>query len=283
MPKTTVEWIVLPGNVTLVATDTRQTWRFPLAPSMPFAFEMTGPGSAVSTAALLNEAVALGFGESDPVDSDEIATLPQYVYGLVSSYHNARRTPRNYRAAAQQFRSIGRPEVAEYLEVHALEETGHDRLIVKDLEALGLPAQKVLSDLVPEGAKILVDLFDAYSFSNYPMGCIGYSYCFEYSAALKPKSLVDATQALCPPGVDASRFLRTHSSLGSEVGHVEDLIAVIAGLPARDRIEVVKAAYETARQTSIIRREARQSDDAILAQLAVASGRAVKLPDRARA
>ena len=53
---------------------------------------------------------------------------------------------------------------------------------------------------------------------------------FEYTAALKKKPEVDALAALSPAGVDASRFLRTHSGLGSEVGHVDDMIDLVAVL-----------------------------------------------------
>jgi hypothetical protein len=53
-------------------------------------------------------------------------------------------------------------------------------------------------------------------------------------------------QALCPGAVDATRFLRTHSCLESEVKHVEETIAFVASLPANDRIRVVQETYESA-------------------------------------
>ena len=53
-------------------------------------------------------------------------------------------------------------------------------------------------------------------------------------------------QSLFPEGLDATRFLRSHSSLGSEVSHVEETIEFVASLPAEDRISVVQATYETA-------------------------------------
>jgi hypothetical protein len=53
-------------------------------------------------------------------------------------------------------------------------------------------------------------------------------------------------QALCPDGVDATRFLRSHSSLGSEASHVEETIAFVASLPANDRISVVQETYKSA-------------------------------------
>jgi hypothetical protein len=51
---------------------------------------------------------------------------------------------------------------------------------------------------------------------------------------------------MCPDDVDATRFLRSHSSLGSEAAHVEETIEFVASLPANDRIRVVQETYESA-------------------------------------
>ncbi|MET0706071.1 MAG: hypothetical protein ABWY82_04380, partial [Tardiphaga sp.] len=81
---------------------------------------------------------------------------------------------------------------------------------------------------------------------EYPIGCIGYSYCLERIAALKQKGDIEQVQALCGYGVDVTRFLRSHSSLGSEADHVDETIAFVASLPANDRIEVVRETYRSA-------------------------------------
>jgi hypothetical protein len=95
---------------------------------------------------------------------------------------------------------------------------------------------------------------------------------------MKQQSDVDALTALYPEGIDASRFLRTHSSLDSEVAHVEGLIENIAGLPACDRIEVVKVTYETAvTMAEGLRREALMSDAEIVAKLELAAGEKIRL------
>ncbi len=158
-----VEWIVVPGDVAIVSTEAGLAWRVKLEyaeEDNPFRTEMTGKGSPGSTAALLNEAVALGFGDDEHHSEVEAISLPQYVYNLIGTYHNARRTPNNYVVAAKRMREIGRHEIATYLETHALEETGHDRLIIKDLDALGLPAERLVATLMPDGVKILVDMFE---------------------------------------------------------------------------------------------------------------------------
>ena len=85
-----------------------------------------------------------------------------------------------------------------------------------------------------------------YPRDDYPIGCIGYSYCLERIAALKQGSDVEKVQAMCPDGVDATRFLRSHSSLGSEANHVADTIDFVASLPADDRMRVVQETYQSA-------------------------------------
>ncbi len=88
--------------------------------------------------------------------------------------------------------------------------------------------------------------FDDLCAEDYPIGSIGYSYCLERIAALKEDSDIDNVRALCPEGVDATRFLRSHSSLGSEAAHVDETIEFVASLPANDRIKVVQETYRSA-------------------------------------
>jgi hypothetical protein len=109
-----------------------------------------------------------------------------------------------------------------------------------------VPGERLVANFIPEGIKPLCKRFDDLCAQDYPIGCIGYSYCLERIAALKQKTDIEKVQALCPDGVDATRFLRSHSSLGSEASHVEETIAFVASLPANDRIRVVQETYESA-------------------------------------
>jgi pyrroloquinoline quinone (PQQ) biosynthesis protein C len=130
--------------------------------------------------------------------------------------------------------------------VRAREETGHDRLALKDLRALGVPGERLVANFIPEGIKPLCKRFDDLCVKDYPIGCVGYSYCLERIAALKQKTDIEKVQALCPDGVDATRFLRSHSCLGSEVNHVEETIEFVASLPANDRISIIQETYQSA-------------------------------------
>jgi pyrroloquinoline quinone (PQQ) biosynthesis protein C len=244
------EWVNVTGDTSIIARESGEVWFHTPGGSKedvdPFAAPMTSLGAMGSTVGLLDGAINLGFARIEKRLARPEPTLAGYVIALVGAYHTSVDTPRNLRCAARRFNELGRPEVAAYLEERAREETGHDRLALKDLHALGLPAERLVASFVPDGIKPLCKRFDDLCVQDYPIGCIGYSYCLERIAALKQKSDVEKVQALCPAGVDATRFLRSHSALGSEVSHVEETIAFVASLPANDRIRVVQETYEAA-------------------------------------
>ena len=250
MARSVTEWVTVTGDISIIARESGEVWFH--SPSStkegvdPFATPMTGAGAAGSTVGLLDGAINLGFAGIEKRLARPDPTLVNYTVALVGAYHTSVDTPRNLQRAARRFNELGRPEVAAYLEERAREETGHDRLALKDLRALGLPAERLVANFVPEGIKPLCKRFDDLCVQDYPIGCIGYSYCLERIAALKQKTDVEKVQAMCQDGVDATRFLRSHSGLGSEVTHVEETIEFVASLPANDRISVVQETYESA-------------------------------------
>lgn len=250
MERPVTEWVNVTGGVSIIARESGEVWFHTRSGAKqevdPFAAPMTGAGAAGSTVRLLDGAINLGFAKIEKRLARREPVLAAYIVALVGAYHTSVHTPRNLRCAASRFKELGRPEVAVYLEERAREETGHDRLALKDLRALGMPAERLVANFIPEGIKPLCKRFDDLCLQDYPIGCIGYSYCLERIAALKQKPDIEKVQALCPDGVDATRFLRSHSCLGSEVKHVEETIAFVASLPANDRIRIVQETYESA-------------------------------------
>ena len=250
MARLVTEWVKVTCDISIIACESGEVW-FHTADDAkdkvdPFATPMTGVGAMGSTVGLLDGALNLGFAGIERRLARPEPTIAGYIVALVGAYHTSVHTPRNLRRAASRFKELGRPEVATYLEVRAREETGHDRLTLKDLRALGVPAERLVANFLPEGIKPLCKRFDDLCAEDYPIGCIGYSYCLERIAALKEKTDIEKVQALCPDGVDATRFLRSHSSLGSEASHVDETIEFVASLPANDRIRVVQETYESA-------------------------------------
>jgi hypothetical protein len=244
------EWVNVTGEISIIARESGEVWfhapRGTEEQMDPFVTSMTGVGSVGSTVGLLDGAINLGFAGIEKCLARPDPTLVGYIVALVGAYHTSVDTPRNLRRAAGRFNELGRPEVAAYLEERAREETGHDRLALKDLRALGVPGERLVANFVPEGIKPLCKRFDDLCVQDYPMGCIGYSYCLERIAALKQETDIEKVRAMCPPDVDATRFLRSHSSLGSEAAHVEETIEFVASLPANDRIRVIQETYESA-------------------------------------
>jgi hypothetical protein len=244
------EWVNVTGDISIIARESGEVWFHTRKDTTgdvdPFAAPMTGAGSSGSAVGLLDGAINLGFARIEKRLARPEPTLAGYIVALVGAYHTSVHTPRNLRRAAKRFEELGRPEVAAYLELRAREETGHDRLALKDLRALGAPAERLVANFMPEGIEPLCKRFDDLCAEEYPIGCIGYSYCLERIAALKQDSDIEKVQALCPDGVDATRFLRSHSSLGSEASHVAETIEFVASLPASDRISVVRETYESA-------------------------------------
>jgi hypothetical protein len=250
MARLVTEWVNVTGDISIIARESGEVWFHTRSGTKegadPFAAPMTGAGSAGSTVGLLDGAINLGFAEIEQRLARPEPTLVGYAVALVGAYHTSVDTPRNLRRAAGRFEELGRPEVAAYLEERAREETGHDRLALKDLRALGVPGERLVANFIPEGIKPLCQRFDDLCVEDYPIGCIGYSYCLERIAALKQKADIERVRAMCPDGVDATRFLRSHSSLGSEASHVAETIDFVASLPANDRIRVVQETYESA-------------------------------------
>jgi hypothetical protein len=250
MRQPTIEWVNVTPDLSIIACESGEVWlgnpRAARTEFSPFAAPMTGAGAVGSTVRLLDGAINLGFAAIENRLARPEPTIAGYVVALVGAYHTSVDTPRNLRRAAGRFAALGRPEVAAYLEERAREETGHDRLALKDLRALGVDGERLVARYMPEGIKPLCGRFDALCLEDYPIGCIGYSYCLERIAALKQETDIERVRDLCADGTDATRFLRSHSSLGSEVAHVEETIAFVASLPANDRIRIVQETYASA-------------------------------------
>ena len=250
MTQLVTEWVNVTENISIIARESGEVWFHTPSGTNggidPFTVPMTGTGAPGSTIRLLDGAINLGFAGIEKRLARPEPTVAGYIVALVGAYHTSVDTPRNLRRAAKRFEELGRPLVAAYLEERAREETGHDRLALKDLHALGVPGERLVANFIPDGIKPLCKRFDELCAQDYPIGCIGYSYCLERIAALKQETDIEKVRTLCPDGVDATRFLRSHSSLGSEAAHVEETIEFVASLPANDRIAVVQETYESA-------------------------------------
>lgn len=171
--------------------------------------------------------------------------LRSYVYRLCSAYQTTHATPTTMRRARDRFLAVGDQRSADFAEDKAVEESGHDTLALRDLGAMGLPAEQLVARIVPPGARALVAAFDAMSAADAPYGVFGYAYVLERIALWTTRAHIDQLQRLAPGRVNITRCAKTHSSVGADASHVTEMVAFIAGLPRAARDEVCRAAYRT--------------------------------------
>ena len=88
---------------------------------------------------------------------------------------------------------------------------------------------------IPEGIKPLCKRFDDLCIQDYPIGCIGYSIPPWNASPRSSRRPISRRCGRCVrlTSSAATRFLRSHSSLGSEAAHVEETIEFVC-LPSRE-------------------------------------------------
>ena len=245
-----LEWTSLTSDLVVVASSEGR-W-FLHRPSLvvapdPFGIPMSEQGTTATTRALLEGALCAGLGSASgcapPVVPLTRATL---IYSLVSSYHTTHRTPATFRIAARRAEDLGRDELAEFLRRKARDESGHAQLALRDLRELGVAADHLVETLQPATALALADFFEASAREAEPAGCLGYTYCLERLALVRGTEHLDEVRRVSPDGANTTRFLRVHSSLGSDADHVNSLVEFIAGLVASERMLIARTTYRTA-------------------------------------
>jgi hypothetical protein len=148
--------------------------------------------------------------------------------------------------ARDRFAASGRHNLAQWAVQKARDEAGHDRLALLDIQSMGYDAQAVVKALVPSTIKAWLDYFIQSVQTIDPISCVGLFYTSERLGTFIGEEYIQSVEALLPPGIHATRWLRVHSSVGAEVKHVEDTVEVVAQLTLQERIRVARACYETA-------------------------------------
>src|SRR5262249_33437718 len=119
-------------------------------------------------------------------DQARALSLERYIYSLAGSYQTTHATPPTMRGVAERFRAQGNTardaSVVEHLLGVAEEESGHDRLALKDLEPLGLRAAELVTKLHRAPAVALVGLFKNLAEGAHPIAVLGYASALERRA-----------------------------------------------------------------------------------------------------
>jgi hypothetical protein len=173
-------------------------------------------------------------------------TYTRWVWRLAGAYHLSCHTSRLMEKAAENFSALGRENLAQWAAQKAREEAGHEQIALLDIQSMGYDAEAVVQALIPSTTKHYVNYFTQVVEAANPIGCIGLCYATERLGTFVGKEYIQKVEALLSPGINATRWLRLHSSLGSEVNHVDDIIRVVAQLNREECIRVARACYETA-------------------------------------
>jgi hypothetical protein len=226
------------GRCWLMAVDSSEVVALPAS---AVAVERSTPA-----ASLVEGAIAAGLAGNGRAPATGAYTLLRYVRWLAGNYVFAGQTPGLFRRGAARFDAAGRQDLAEFARQKADEETGHAELAYRDLEGLGLPAATVVPLIQPPSADAFADRFRSYVESDQPVALFGFSYCLERMAVERDAAFIRRVEALCPPGARACRFLKVHSTIGSDSAHVHEQLARFESLTIAELTSVARAAYETA-------------------------------------
>ncbi|MEC4593968.1 MULTISPECIES: hypothetical protein [Nitrospirillum] len=247
------ESLSLPGGLYLEASEERfRLHRLPPWQASP-ADALSAQGLARSTRQLMSGAMYAGFSAAATTatgarpSSAERDVFLRYVHGLAAGWRTTGVTPGAMRRAADRLEERGQHAVAAHCRHVAEEETGHDTLAWLDMEALGLPAATFVERLRPRTAIALAERHRELAEAAEPIAVLGYAYVLERTSLNVTAEVIAEVEAALPAGVFATRCLRVHSAVGSDIGHVDESLEFIAGLDARDRAIIAREAFNTAR------------------------------------
>ena len=243
---TQIEWVSIAPKKIIVATPSEVKLHTPLDNTDRFLEPMVGVGNVATTGKLLDGAIAAA---KIAVASDAVPpkmTLNLFVWQLAGAYQVTHATPPNMKQASQKFALLNRRVLSSWASDKAEEEKGHDRLALIDLQSLGYRAEELVKKIVPSAATSLVDYFTRSVNDSDPIDCVGYTHALERLSLGAKEEHIQRVEALLPPGINATRCMRVHSSVGADAHHVAENVETIAGLSSAERIRVVRACYETA-------------------------------------
>jgi hypothetical protein len=211
-----------------------------------FTANMIDADSIAKTRKLLDRAIVYAWYTVKSERKPPTLTHTQWVWRLAGAYHLTHSYPPLIEEAQERFALAGRKSLSQWAAQKAIEERGHDRLALLDIQSMGYKAEAVVEALIPPSAVALVNYLAQSVYATDPIGCVGYSYTLERLATGIKEKHIQPIEALLPPRNRATRCLRAHSGVGVDVEHVEETVEMVAGLAPQERVRVARACYETA-------------------------------------
>lgn len=246
-PNIALEWAQIAPDKVIVATADR-VWVYQpssansedgIAPSTNRCEQATATQKLLDASIVLAKRAAITSRPQIPV-----LTPVRWVWRLAGQYHLARVTPSLMEEAAERFAATGRNQLAQWAAHKAIEERGHDRLALLDIQALGYKAETVVKALVPPSTAALVDYFTRSVQAPDPIGCVSFVYALERLSTVIGEEQIQAIEAQLPANVCATRCLRVHSGIGSDAEHAEEIVELVARLTPQERTQVAIACYQ---------------------------------------
>lgn len=224
--------------------------RFTVSRSLPLAM---APTEAITQPDLLRQVFAGAFhaasrhldATAHGVERAASPSLMSYVYGLLAAYQTTHATSPLMTALAARYACWGRQAVAERCLVVASEESGHDTLALRDLDALGYPAAALANAIRPRRAQTMVNLLFRFVAADDPVACFGYLYALDRSAVFAGETELRRLESLVPPGIRATRRFRFHSALGADAAHLRDALDFMVTLRAAEQVRIAQGIFET--------------------------------------
>ncbi|QMS86830.1 hypothetical protein HUN01_04305 [Nostoc edaphicum CCNP1411] len=217
-----------------------------LKSSNPFIQLIFNRDTISETRKLLDRAIVSAAKDTLPNCKPPALTPSHWIWQLAASYHLTHYTALLMEQAAGRFAVLGRWSLAQWAAQKAREEQGHDRLALLDIQSMGYDAEAVVKALLPPTAMALLSFFTQSVQAADPIGCVGYCYTMERLAMNIKAEHIQQVEAILPPNTYATRCLRMHSSLGSDVKHVDETVQIVAALTSEERTNITVACYETA-------------------------------------
>ncbi|AUB35503.1 Thiaminase [Nostoc flagelliforme CCNUN1] len=243
-----IEWArIAPDKVIVASADRVYLHQLNCANSDdPFAQQMNNVGKVATTRKLLDGIIAFVKSSVLPKTNSPALNPTRWVWRLAGLYHLCCPTQELMEKASENFALKGRKSLSQWAIQKAREEASHDLLALLDIQSMGYKADAVVKAFVPPVAKTLTNYFTHSVQLLDPIGCVGYSYTIERLALSIGEEYIQAVEALLPSGINATRCLRIHSRIGSDLKHIQETVEMVAGLTPLERTQIAISCYETA-------------------------------------